>query len=56
MEETLNKEGEVYDGLILRRMDEYEILKFGDFERDYDIERDYTKPKPSTEESNNKID
>lgn len=45
MEETRNKEGKYYEGLELRRMDEYEILKFGDFERDYNIKRDYTKKK-----------
>lgn len=45
MEETYNLDGVKYDGLIKRRMDEYEILKFGDYERDEDIDRDYTKPK-----------
>ena len=45
MEETENTKGVYYEGLKLRRMDEYEILKFGDFERDYDVKRDYTKPK-----------
>lgn len=43
MEETKNLQGIYYDGLALRRMDEYEILKFGDFVRDYDVSRDYTK-------------
>ena len=45
MEETKNTKGVYYEGLKLRRMDEYEILKFGDFVRDYDVKRDYTKPK-----------
>lgn len=38
-EETRNTQGVYYSGLELRRMDEYEILKYGDFERDYDITR-----------------
>lgn len=45
MEETYNLEHVYYEGLKLRRMDQYEILKFRDFVRDYDAERDYTKPK-----------
>lgn len=45
MEEIYNLDGEKLDGLVLRRMDEYEMLRFGDYERDYDIERDYTQPK-----------
>ena len=45
MEETKNTKGMYYEGLELRRMDQYEILEFGDFERDYDVKRDYTKPK-----------
>ncbi len=39
-EETLSEEGEYYQGLELRRMDEYEILTMGDYKRDYDIERE----------------
>ena len=42
---NLDLDGEKLDGLVLRRMDEYEMLRFGDYERDYDIERDYTQPK-----------
>ena len=38
-EEVLNGEGEYYRGLEKRRMDEYEILKEGDYERDDDMER-----------------
>jgi hypothetical protein len=45
MEETKNTKGVYYEGLKLRRMDEYEIYKFGDFVRDYDVKRDYTKQK-----------
>lgn len=45
MEETKNLDGVYYEGLKLRRMDQYEILKFGDFVRDYDVNRDFTKPK-----------
>ncbi|MGN6710411.1 glycoside hydrolase family protein [Anaerocolumna jejuensis] len=45
MEETKNTKDVYYEGLKLRRMDEYEIYKFGDFVRDYDVKRDYTKPK-----------
>lgn len=39
--------GNIIDQLAneLRRMDQYEILKFGDFVRNYDVKRDYTKPK-----------
>lgn len=35
MEEIYNLDGEKLDGLVLRRMDEYEMLRFGDYERDY---------------------
>jgi GH24 family phage-related lysozyme (muramidase) len=45
MEEKKNTKGVYYEGLKLRRMDEYEIYKFGDFVRDYDVKRDYTKQK-----------
>ena len=45
MEETKNTKGVYYEGLKLRRMDQYEIYKFGGFVRDYDVKRDYTKPK-----------
>jgi len=45
MEETKNLDGVYYEGLKLRRMDQYEILKFGDFVRDYDVNRGFTKPK-----------
>lgn len=45
MEEVYNPNGEYREGLKLRRMDEYELLKFGDYERDYDVNRDYTQPK-----------
>lgn len=41
MEETKNTKDVYYEGLKHRRMDEYEIYKFGD----YDVKRDYTKPK-----------
>ena len=40
-EETKNLQGVYYSGLELRRMDQYEILKRGDFVRDYDISRGY---------------
>jgi hypothetical protein len=40
-----NTKGVYYEGLNLRRMDQNEIYKFGDFVRDYDVKRDYTKPK-----------
>ena len=43
MEETKNLAGVYYAGLKLRRMDQFEILKFGEFERDDDINRDFTK-------------
>lgn len=45
MEEICNLEGIELDGLKRRRMDEYEILKLGDYERDYDLDRDYTQSK-----------
>lgn len=45
MEETKNKQGIHRDGLELRRMDQYEILSFGDYARDYDINRDFTNQK-----------
>lgn len=45
MEETKNLKGVYYEGLKLRRMDQYEILKFGDFVRDYNVNRDFTKQK-----------
>lgn len=38
-EEVYNKEGVYYSGLERRRMDEYEILTMGDYERSYDLER-----------------
>lgn len=42
-EETYNKKGVYYEGLKLRRMDEYDILRSNDFKREYDIERGYRK-------------
>lgn len=37
--EVYNLKGEYRPGLVPRRMDEYEILKKGDYTRDYDLER-----------------
>jgi GH24 family phage-related lysozyme (muramidase) len=44
MEEVHNEKGIYYKGLELRRMDQYEILMFGDYERSGDIDRDYKNP------------
>ena len=41
MEEVENKDGKYLEGLKRRRMDEYELLRFGDYEKDDDITRDY---------------
>ncbi len=41
MEETKNLSGQVLNGLIRRRMDEYEMMAYGDYKRDDDLERDY---------------
>lgn len=38
-EEVCNMKGEYYSGLERRRMDEYEILKYGDYSCDEDMER-----------------
>lgn len=38
-EEVCNTKGIYYSGLERRRMDEYEILKYGDYENDEDLER-----------------
>ena len=38
-EEVNNQDGKHYNGLERRRMDEYEILKYGDYEYDDDLER-----------------
>ncbi len=43
MEETKNSNDVYYKGLKLRRMEQYKNLKFGDFERGYDANREYTK-------------
>lgn len=40
-EETYNTSGTHYPGLELRRMDQYEIYKHGDYNRDFDINRGY---------------
>ena len=40
-EETKNLRGEYYAGLERRRIDQYEILKYRDFGREYDIKRGY---------------
>ncbi|MDL2302460.1 hypothetical protein LJC58_08910 [Lachnospiraceae bacterium OttesenSCG-928-D06] len=40
-EETYNTKGIYYSGLELRRMDQYEIYKHGDYNRDRDINRGY---------------
>lgn len=39
-EETKSMSGEYYEGLELRRMDEYEILTMGDYEKNDEIERE----------------
>ena len=38
-EEVCNTYGVYYTGLELRRMDEYEILRYGEYERDEDMGR-----------------
>lgn len=38
-EEVNNLDGEYYNGLERRRMDEYEILRYGEYSRDEDMER-----------------
>lgn len=45
MMEVCNTKGEYLSGLERRRMDEYELLMFDDYERDDDIGRDYKLPK-----------
>lgn len=35
-----DEEKEPYNGLILRRMDEYEILKYAEYGRDYELNRE----------------
>lgn len=39
MKEVYNSNGKYYSGLGQRRLDEYEILKYGDYEYDDDLER-----------------
>ena len=45
MEEVKNKHGKYLPGLEKRRMDEYELLLFGDYKKDDDITRDYKTKK-----------
>ncbi len=45
MEEVKNRHGKYLPGLEKRRMDEYELLLFGDYKKDDDITRDYKTKK-----------
>ena len=45
MEEVENLDGKYLPGLEKRRMDEYELLLFGDYKKDDDITRDYKTKK-----------